>query len=33
MIRRSAEQWQEILQHFEHRGQTQPAFCAAEGLA
>ena len=33
MIRRSAEQWQEILQRFEHSGQTQPAFCAAEGLA
>ena len=33
MIRRSAEQWQEILQRFEHSSQTQPAFCAAEGLA
>ena len=33
MIRRSAEQWQEILQRFEHSGQTQAAFCAAEGLA
>ena len=30
LIRRSAEQWQEILQRFEHSGQTQPAFCAAE---
>ncbi len=33
MIRRSAAQWREILQRFEHSGQTQPAFCAAEGLA
>ena len=33
MIRRSAEQWREIQQRFEHSGQTQPAFCAAEGLA
>ncbi len=33
LIRRSAEQWREILQRFEHSGQTQPAFCAAEGLA
>ncbi len=33
MTRRSAEQWREILQRFEHSGQTQPAFCAAEGLA
>ena len=33
LIRRSAEQWQEILQRFEHSGQTQAAFCAAEGLA
>ena len=33
MIRPSAEQWREIQQRFEHSGQTQPAFCAAEGLA
>ena len=33
MIRRSAEQWREIQQRFEHSGQTQVAFCAAEGLA
>ena len=33
LIRRSAEQWQEILQRFEHCSQTQAAFCAAEGLA
>ena len=26
MIRRSAEQWREILQRFEHSGQTQAAF-------
>ena len=32
LIRRSAEQWQEIQQRFEHSGQTQAAFCAAEGL-
>ena len=33
LIRRSAEQWQEILQRFEHCSQTQAAFCAAEELA
>ena len=33
LIRRSAEQWREIQQRFEHSGQTQAAFCAAEGLA
>ena len=33
LIRRSAEQWQEILQRFEHCSQTQAAFCAGEGLA
>ena len=33
LIRRSAEQWREIQQRFEHSGQTQVAFCAAEGLA
>ena len=33
LIRRSADQWQEILQRFEHCSQTQAAFCAAEGLA
>ena len=33
LIRRSAEQWWEIRQRFEHSGQTQVAFCAAEGLA
>ena len=33
LIRRSAEQWREIQQRFEHSGQTQAAFCAGEGLA
>ena len=33
LIRRSAEQWREIQQRFEHCSQTQAAFCAAEGLA
>ena len=33
LIRCSAEQWREMQQHFEHIGQTQVAFCAAEGLA
>ena len=33
LIRRSAEQWREIQQRFEHSGQTQAAFCSAEGLA
>ena len=33
LIRRSAEQWREIQLRFEHSGQTQAAFCAAEGLA
>ncbi len=33
LIRRSTEQWREIQQRFEHSGQTQTAFCAAEGLA
>ena len=33
LIRRSAEQWWEIQQRFEHSGQTQIAFRAAEGLA
>ena len=31
--RRSAEQWREIQKCFEHSGQTQVAFYAAEGLA
>ena len=33
LIRRSAAQWREIQQRFEHSGQTQVAFCTAEGLA
>ena len=33
LFRRAAEQWREIQQRFEHSGQTQVAFCAAEGLA
>ena len=33
LIRRSAAQWREIQQRFEHSGQTQAAFCAAEGQA
>ncbi len=33
LIRRSAEHGREIQQRFEHSGQTQVAFCAAEGLA
>ena len=31
LIRRSAEQWREIQQRFEHSGQTQVAFCTCRG--
>ena len=32
-VRRSAEQWREIMSTFESGGQTSVAFCAAEGLS
>ena len=32
-IRRSAEQWRELLNRFEHSGQTREQFCTEQGLA
>ena len=31
-IRRGPEQWRELLERFDHSGQTQEQFCAEQGL-
>lgn len=31
-VRRSREQWRELLERFEHSGQSREEFCRAQGL-